>query len=405
MAHRSERSKALWLQWRSLVLRDGAVHRRFEDTWGRRTTYQLVVPRSFTPAVLTQFHDKPCSGGHLGINKTLSKIRSKYYWPGMYQDTKLWCLSCERCRRKKGPGTRDRAPMRVHTVGVPWERVAVDIAGPFPVTANGHRYLLVAVDYFTRWPEALPIPSLHSDVVAKALVTHVFSRFGCPSELHSDQGRSFESAVFKSVLEVMGIRKTRTTPMRPQSDGAVERLIKSVVTQLSLFVNTNSNDWDLQVPLVMLSLRVSPHVTNGVSPAMMLFGRELNLPPALVRGLPPETPDISSRLQYPVWLRDRLHGLHHDVRERALAASLRHKERYDIRAKRPTLAVGDLVWMFRPVRRVGQCAELQCWWTGCYKITALLNDVTARVVLISNTRKRPCVVHVDKLSRVIPRNM
>ncbi|KAK3911198.1 Gag-pol polyprotein [Frankliniella fusca] len=256
-----------------------------------------------------------------------------------------------------------------------------------------------AVDYFTRWPEAIPIPSLHAEVVAKALVTNIFSRFGSPCELHSDQGRSFESAVFKSVLNVMGIRKTRTTPMRPQSDGAAERLVKSVVTQLSMFVNTNANDWDLQVPLVMLSLRVSPHVTNGVSPAMMLFGRELNVPPPLARGLPPEAPDISSRLQYPVWLRDRLHGLHHHVRDRALAASLRHKERYDIRAKRPTFAVGDLVWMFRPVRRLGQCSKLQCWWTGPFKITHLLNDVTARVVLVSNPRKRPCVVHVDKLSK------
>ncbi|KAK3924442.1 Retrovirus-related Pol polyprotein from transposon 412 [Frankliniella fusca] len=296
------------------------------------------------------------------------------------------------------------APMRVHTVGVPWERVAVDIAGPFPTTSSGQRYLLVAVDYFTRWPEAIPIPSLHAEVVAKALVTNIFSRFGSPCELHSDQGRSFESAVFKSVLNVMGIRKTRTTPMRPQSDGAAERLVKSVVTQLSMFVNTNANDWDLQVPLVMLSLRVSPHVTNGVSPAMMLFGRELNVPPSLARGLPPEAPDISSRLQYPVWLRDRLHGLHHHVRDRALAASLRHKERYDIRAKRPTFAVGDLVWMFRPVRRLGQCSKLQCWWTGPFKITHLLNDVTARVVLVSNPRKRPCVVHVDKLSKVVTRS-
>ncbi|KAK3921274.1 Retrovirus-related Pol polyprotein from transposon 412 [Frankliniella fusca] len=404
MAHRGERSKALWLQWNSLEIKNGAVYRRFEDSWGRHTILQLVVPHAHVPSVLRQFHDAPGFGGHLGINKTLKKIRFKYYWPGMYQDTKLWCLSCERCRRKKGPGTYDRAPMRVHTVGVPWERVAVDIAGPFPTTSSGQRYLLVAVDYFTRWPEAIPIPSLHAEVVAKALVTNIFSRFGSPCELHSDQGRSFESAVFKSVLNVMGIRKTRTTPMRPQSDGAAERLVKSVVTQLSMFVNTNANDWDLQVPLVMLSLRVSPHVTNGVSPAMMLFGRELNVPPSLARGLPPEAPDISSRLQYPVWLRDRLHGLHHHVRDRALAASLRHKERYDIRAKRPTFAVGDLVWMFRPVRRLGQCSKLQCWWTGPFKITHLLNDVTARVVLVSNPRKRPCVVHVDKLSKVVTRS-
>lgn len=162
MAHRSERSKALWLQWASLELVNGSVRRRFEDCWGRRVTRQIVVPHAFIPAVLTHFHDAPGSGGHLGMHMTVAKIRVLYYWPGMYQDTKLWCLSCTRCRRKKGPGQRIRAPLHVHTVGIPWERVAVDIAGRFPRTDRGNRYLLIAVDYFSKWPEAIPIPSLHS---------------------------------------------------------------------------------------------------------------------------------------------------------------------------------------------------------------------------------------------------
>ena len=179
--------------------------------------------------------------------------------------------------------------------------------------------------------------------------------------------------------------------------------ITGVVTQVALFVNPSSNDWDLQVPLVMLSLRVAPHVTNGVSPAMMLLGRELNLPPSLARGQPTSAQDIGDRLHYPVWLRDQLHALHEDVRERALAASLRHKERYDVRAKRPTFAAGDLVWFYNPCRRPGQPPKLQSWWTGPYRVMSLLNDVVARIHYEAQPRSRPRVVHLDRLAKMVVR--
>jgi transposase InsO family protein len=162
---------------------------------------------------------------------------------------------------------------------------------------------MVAIDYFTRWPEAISVCSMHAEVVARALVDHVFTRFGPPAELHSDQGRTFEADVFKSVLNIMGTRKTRTTALHPQSDGAAERLIGSVVQQLSIIASQDKENWDLQVPLEMLSLRAASHTTTGVSPAVMLFGRDLNLPPALARGLPaPSAAPRLPRCQYPAWL-------------------------------------------------------------------------------------------------------
>jgi len=397
VSNASVATKALWLQWKSLEIRDGLLCRRFVDNRDR-TTHQLVLPRTFVPAVLRTMHDAPGTGGHLGANKTIAKVRAHFYWPALCMEVKLWCLSCAVCRTKKGPPRRTRAPLTLHNVGVPWERVGVDLAGPFPRTPRGNRYLLVAVDYFSKWPEAIPIPSMHSAVVARALVDNIFTRFGSPLEVHSDQGRSFESAVFRNVMELLGTRKTRTTPGRPQSDGAVERLIKTVVTQLGILTDTVQSDWDLQVPLVMLSLRVAKHSTTGVSPAMMMFGHELRLPPTLAQGLPPDTPDIPAAREYPAWLRDRLHDLHHEVRERAWQAALQLKERYDVRATRPAYAVGDPVWLYDPKRRRGRNPKLQCWWSGPHRITEMLNDVVARLRDPLKPRARPRTVHVDRLA-------
>ncbi|KAK3923898.1 Pol polyprotein [Frankliniella fusca] len=320
----------------------------------------------------------------------------------MCQEVKLRCLSREDCRRKKGPHQRGRAPLRPHNVGVPWERVGVDIAGPFPLTPRGNRYLLVAVDYFTRWPEAIPIPSVHADIVARALVDNIFTRFGMPCELHTDRGSTFESKVFQGVMELLGVRKTRTTPRRPQSNGAAERLINSVTEHLAMVANKSKTDWDLQTPLVLMSFRAAPHSTTGVSPAMMLFGRQLDLPPGLARGYHPDTPAWPSAEAYPAWLQGRLHHLHHEVRDRAAAVALRQKERYDIRARRHTFQVGDKVWLFDLQRRVGRCSKLQSWWTGPHVILDILNDVTARIQL-AGSRCRPRTYHVDKLAPYIAR--
>jgi transposase InsO family protein len=402
ISDRSARTKALWLQWKSLRVRDGLLYRYFEPDQGE-PLYQLVAPRNLLASICHQFHDAPGAGGHLTGSTTLQRIREHYYWPGMRAEVKLWCHTCITCRRKKGH-RRQHAPLQLHSVGVPWERVGVDLAGPFTRTDRGNRYLLVVVDYFTRWPEAIPIASTHAEVVARALVEHVFSRFGVPAELHSDRGSNFESNVFRAVMELMGIRKTRTTPQRPQSNGAAERLIQTVITHLAMVVNQTQKDWDLQVPLVLMSLRASPHATTGVSPAMMLYGRQIGLPPGLARGYPPDTPAVPLRLQYPSWLQDRLHDLHHAVRDRAAAVALRQKERYDVRTKRPTFRVGDRVWLFDPRRKVGRSPKLDCWWTGPWQIVDLLNDVTARIRDPEHPRRKTKTYHVDRLAHYIARS-
>ena len=92
------------------------------------------------------------------------------------------------------------------------ERVAVDVEGPLPRSDCGNHYVLTAIDYFSKWPEAHAIPDQEAETVADALLEGMFSRFGVPETLHSDQGRNFESRVFSAMCERLGIHKTRTTP-------------------------------------------------------------------------------------------------------------------------------------------------------------------------------------------------
>ena len=168
--------------------------------------------------------------------------------------------------------------MQLTGTGYPMERIATDILGPLPKTSNGNRYILVIADYFTKWTEAFAIPDQTAETVAKCLVNEVISRYGVPAYIHSDQGRQFESHLYQEVCTLLDIKKTRTTPYHPQSDGMVERFNRTFERLLSAFVNAEHTDWDERLPYVMMAYRSSVNETTGYTPNMMMLGRDLTVP-------------------------------------------------------------------------------------------------------------------------------
>ncbi|GFX32226.1 retrovirus-related Pol polyprotein from transposon 412 [Trichonephila clavipes] len=282
----SPTTKQYWALWNSLHLRNGVLYRKFESEDGKTFRWQLVLPRSRIPEVLKELHGSP-TGGHFGVMKTLHRVRERFCWGKVRADVEQWCKSCDACSARKGPKIRSRGKLHRYNVGAPFERIAFDILGPLPRTASGNKYLLVVIDYFTKWPEVYPIPDQEAPTVAEAVVQHWISRYGVPLQIHSDQGRNFVSAVLKGVCELLGIDKTKTTPLHPQSDGMVERFNRTILNNLSLMVSKNQQDWDQKVPLFLLAYRSAVHETTGYSPSQMLFGRDLRLPCDLLFGRPP----------------------------------------------------------------------------------------------------------------------
>ena len=285
--------------------------------------------------------------------------------------------------------------MQQYNVGAPFERIAIDVAGPFPASDRGNKYLLVVMDYFTKWPEVYAVPNQESRTIADCLVEELFCRFGVPLELHTDQGRNFESNLLREVLERLGIHKTRTTPLHPQSDGMVERYIKTLEEHLKKVVANHQRDWDVRVPLFLLAYRSSIHDTTGLTPANLVFGRELRLPCDLMFGSPPgaEQPAVD----YVEGLVDRLHDAHEMARQHIQVASDRMKTRYDRRANSQDFQQGDLVWLYRPIRTKGRCPKLQQPWLGPYRIVTRINDVVYRIQRLP--RGKMLVVHSDRLAR------
>ena len=285
IAHLDSTTKAYWAQWDSLALREGVLYHQWESPERGEETWQLVLPRALRAGVLKLLHDSPV-GGHLGVSKTLGIVRARFYWNHCRRDVEEWCHKCDRCAFRKGPRVEMRSPLQLYNVGEPLERVAIDVLGPLPETDSGNKYILIAMDYFSKWPKAYALPNQEAVTVANVLVAQFFSRFEVPAELHSDQGRNVESLVFREVCTLLGIHNTRTTALHPKSDGMVERYNRTLENQLATFVQDHQKDWDLHLPQLLMSYRSAVYETTKLTPAMLMFWRELRVPLDLLLGRP-----------------------------------------------------------------------------------------------------------------------
>ncbi|KAK2899766.1 hypothetical protein Q8A73_012895 [Channa argus] len=365
--------KMLHSQWGSLELCDGILYRQWRAPGGGADRLQLLVPSALRAEVLRWVHGS-AGAGHFGNSKTVRRLRQHFYWPGCRQDAELHVHCCDDCKAQKGPTQRSRGPLQQYLVGAPMERVGVDILGPFPTTEAGNRYILVAMDYFTKWAEAYAVPDQTATTAAQRLVEDMFSRFGVPEELHSDQGRNFESRLFAEV--------------------AMDWWSGFAPSQLNW-------DWDQHLPLVLWAYRTAVQESSQCTPATLMFGRELRTPVDLVFGPPPE-PEITGgpELDYLRQLKERLSVVYQLARESQGDAGARQKRAYDGQCHGHPFSVGDNVWVYCPVRKRGLSPKLTSHWQGPREILDRISEVVYRVCMPG--RGRRVVLHRDRLAPYHP---
>jgi len=151
---------------------DGVLFKRHVASDGSKSM-QLVLTRTLQSEVLHSAHDSS-TGGHLGIDKTYSKLKGKFHWYKMKDGVKVHIRSCEKCLRRKRPSKMPKSPLTEYTVGFPLDRISTDVTGPFPVSDSGNKYCLVVIDNFTKFAEAYAIPDQTAHNVASKIVNEFF---------------------------------------------------------------------------------------------------------------------------------------------------------------------------------------------------------------------------------------
>jgi hypothetical protein len=264
--------------------------------------------------------------------------------------------------------------------------IAIDIL-EVPISRNNNRYLLVIQDYFTKWAEAISLVDQKAERITQELVK-VCATMGLPEIVHSDQGRNFESTIFGQTLEEFGIVKTRTTSYHPQGDGMVERFNRTLLQLFRTYVD-KQDDWEKYLPLLLFAYRTAVHKSTGVSPFRLMFGRHHTHVSDLSLS---KTYDPKS---YEVHLRLKLAELHDFVDTHMSQAANQQKQYYDQHSKRPSFAVGDLIWL-----QVPTTSKFQCKWDGDWKVKAIKSPITVEITKDKKSR----VVHVNRIRHRIQRS-
>ena len=354
---------------------------------------QLIVPEVLRRRLFDSVHAGPLAA-HLGADRTLAQLRQSYFWPGMSKDVRLWHYACDICARSKGPPPRAHATMQKVNAAAPMDLVAIDLLSGLPTAQDGSVCILVAVDYMTKWVEAYPLPNEEASTCMTALYNGFFSRFGLPAQLHSDQGRQFESKIFAELSKLAGIRKTRTTPFHPRSDGQVERFNRTLLSMLRASAHDEPDNWPSRVPAILAAYRMTPHRSTGVSPNLAMLGREVCCPFTLIAAPPDEADQLT--VHYAQNFRDTMRQAHQRVRQVTQTTAKTQKSYFDSRVKAVSLNKGQLVWLYwpRPLLRQQQ-RKLTQLWTGPWKVIEFLTDVVVRVQHIKTNKCQ--TVHVDRL--------
>jgi hypothetical protein len=392
----SPATRHYWLIWKNLVLRDGVLYKEFQKQDETAEGLQLVVPRALHQEILKQVHDS-LLGGHLGQKKTREKLKRRFYWFEQREDSNAYVLKCDVCSSPTRPAKPPRAPMGTMTTGAVLDRLSTDILGPLPETVRGNKYILVVSDYFSKWVEIFPISDQTAITTARVILNEVISRYGCPYDIHSDQGRNYESQLFADLCKMLEIRKTRTTPGNPRCNSQTERFNRTMLKMIKAYLKDEDDDWDLHLGCLAAAYRATPHESTGLSPNLLMLGREVRLPVEVMLGsaAPNDEEDVTSYGEYVSKLRDRMQHAHAVARKHLKGAAVRQKDAYDAKKSLHVYQPGDLVWYASQLNQLHIAPKLRRPFEGPFVVTKRLNDLVYRLQFRKGGASRN--VHHNKL--------
>ena len=183
------------------------------------TKLYRIIRKKELPAVLYMMHNDPTSE-HFATDAMFHKIKTRYYWPQYYEDIKKYVEACDSCQRRG----RSKANNLLHPIPVhsPFYQIGIDFVGPLPRTKRGKKYIIVAMDYLTKWPEARAVSEATADATAQFLYEQIICQHDCPQIILSDRRTHFNNNMIKALTEKFKINHLLSTPYHPQTNGLVE---------------------------------------------------------------------------------------------------------------------------------------------------------------------------------------
>lgn len=379
------------------LTKDGVLMRKWRASdvsahpWNE--IHQVVTPIQYREEILRLAHESPM-GGHLGVRKTLDRVRHHFYWPSVRKDVLSFCRVCHTCQVVGKPNSKiPVAPLKpIPAVGEPFSRVIIDCVGPLPRSKSGNEYLLTIMDSVTRFPEAIPMRNITAKSVIKALVKF-FTTFGLPREVQSDQGSNFMSNMFRQVLKELGIKHQISAAYHPESQGALERFHQTLKNMIRTYCFQNDKQWDEGVPLLLFAAREVVQESLGFSPFELVFGHSVRGPLNVLKEnmLEKNSDSHTDVLSFVSSFRERLFQTREVARKGLECSQKKMKTWYDTKARCRHFCENDQVLVLLPIQ-----GSLQARYCGPYSILKKVNEVDY-IVSTPDRKRHTQLCHINML--------
>lgn len=336
--------------------------------------------------LIKEFH---CSaiGGHKGMTKCYNYLRQFYYWENMKLDIENFINQCLQCKLKKVVRRKHKPEMILtDTAGQAFERLAIDIVGPLPLTEDNNKFILTMQCMLTKYCLAAPLSNISASAVADAFVNNYICIYGPCKIILSDQGSNFLSKVFREVAKRFKIKCYTTSAYHAKTNGSLERSHIVLIDFLST-ISEEDYEWDKWLNLAMYSYNISKNSSTGFCPFTLVFGK---IPIPISSFTLSNQSKLTTYNDYLKRLIIRLHKTKEEARKNLIEAKIRSKKYYDKQTNLPRVAPGTYVFLKKGLKK----GKLGDRYEGPCKITEVLDNNRIKIK-IKNKEK---IVNIERIA-------
>src|SRR6266508_5715037 len=232
---------------------------------------KVKVLQNFQVIPLLQvLYDSP-TAGYARVNKIFQMVQQRYYWPQMFEDIRNYVKTCDDCQRRGGLQKNNI----IHPIPAkaPFQRIGIDIVRLLTITRQGNRYIVTAMDYFTKWPIAKALKEAMVKAVSKFIYQKIICEHGCSEVLQSDRGTHFINRVIEDLTEKFRIKHRLSSSYHPQTNGLVERFNQTLCEKLAKLAE-ETDQWDQFVDSVLMAYRTTKYLAIEITPFLLTYGKE-----------------------------------------------------------------------------------------------------------------------------------
>ena len=269
---RSKLTRKMLYQFDRFILKEDVLHRLYIDQ--DMEFHQLVLPQRYHSKILKAVHDDM---GHQALDRTLSLLHERVYWPTMAQDASEWIKGCRHCHIAKSDYNEPKPKLGNLIANNPLDLLCIDFTKVNP-SRTGKENVLVMTDAFTKFSQAIVTTNQKALTVAKVLVDKWFHVYGIPAWIHSDQGKSFDNEILDHLCAMYGVEHTMTAPYNPRGNSQCERFNRTMFNLLKTLSKEQKSDWPAHLSTMTFAYNATPHSSTGFQPYELTFGHKAPAP-------------------------------------------------------------------------------------------------------------------------------